>query len=488
MQRSQAIARINSESGAFDVLVIGGGATGFACALDALSRGYSVVLVERGDFGEGTSSRSTKLIHGGVRYLRQGNIKLVRESLRERQWFFRAAPHLVQPLELIIPCRTTIGKFYYRTGMAVYDAMARTDAPHRAATLSAEEVRSRVPGCSTNHLRGGVRYMDGQFDDARMIVCFLRQLLAGGGLAINYAPVVDLLKEKDRVCGVFVEDRAVGSICRIRARAIINATGVFTDGVCQLDEPGQPEKITASQGIHLVLDGSFLGGRSALMIPETSDGRILFAIPWHGRVLLGTTDTPWPDASKEPKPLAEEIDYLLEHARGIFSRAPVASDILGVFAGLRPLPKSGKKTSAISRDFRIDRSSSGLISIYGGKWTTCRAMGEAAIDVAIRAGGLEPRPSRTCSMQFAPGVEPSSHLEPPDQAWVDHAVKNEMAFTLPDLLFQRSRLGLLDARAARAAAPDCARWMAGALHQSDSWASEQISRFNEQLFDAGQIC
>lgn len=480
MQREQIIARLQSANAPFDVLIIGGGATGFACAVDALSRGYSVALIERGDFGEGTSSRSTKLIHGGVRYLRQGNIHLVRESLRERSWFFRAASHLVHPLEFIIPCRSRISQWYYRAGMGVYDAMAHPPPHEHARVLSREEVVARSPGCATQFLAGGVRYMDGQFDDARMIICFLRHVIETGGFPLNYAAAVELIKERGRVVGVMVEDRETGRVFPVKARAVINATGVAVDAVCRMD--GQLEnKVTSSQGIHLVLDQSFLGGTSALMIPGTSDGRVLFAIPWHGRVLFGTTDTPWPDSSREPKPMEEEIEYLLNHGAKVFRQAPVRTDVKGMFAGLRPLPKphGNKKTSAISRDFRIDVSGSRLVSVYGGKWTTCRAMGQAGVDQAVRAGGLPVRTSQSQQIIFTTGMEPESHLQPPNRLWVLHAVRNEMARNLDDLLLRRVRLGVLDHETAMETAPDCARWMAEALMKNQAWIQEQCAAWGK---------
>jgi glycerol-3-phosphate dehydrogenase len=474
--RDQDWERLSDSSRLPDVLVIGGGATGFACALDALSRGLSVALVERGDFGEGTSSRSTKLIHGGVRYLRQGRLGLVRESLRERAWFFRAAPHLVHPQEFVIPCGSAWEQMYYRAGLAIYDGIARTRGDNRAHRLSRAEVLARVPGVATGNLAGGVRYSDGQFDDARMIICFLRHLVDADGIAINHASAVELIHERGRVQGAVVEDRETGDCRRIQARAVVNATGVYTDRLCALDQPRAEERITASQGIHLVLDGAFLGGSSALMIPKTADGRVLFAVPWHGRVLLGTTDTARPVIDDDPQPLAGEITYLLEHARAIFSRPPEPSDILGVFAGLRPLPKPQKsqKTSAISRDFRVDVSGSGLVSVYGGKWTTCRAMGEAAIDRAMAVAGLHYAPSQTRAIRFAGGREPLSHRTAPDRDWVFHAVQCERARTLPDLLLRRTRLGVLDPGVARAAAPDCAQWMAEAMGKDEVWVKEQV--------------
>lgn len=461
MTRDSAIAQLSSRSSPIDLFIIGGGATGFACALDALSRGLSVALVDRNDFGEGTSSRSTKLIHGGVRYLRQGHIGLVRESLRERSWFLRAAPHLVHPLEFIIPCRTTIGKLYYRTGMAMYDALAGPHGAGRSAMLTAEEVRAHVPGCAAEKMAGGVRYIDGQFDDARMIVCFLREVLRRGGIAVNHMPVVELIKESSRIAGVVVEDRATGQSYRVYARAVINATGVFTDSVCHMDSERDPDRIAASQGIHLILDASYLGGSSALMIPKTSDGRVLFAVPWHGRVLYGTTDTPRSRVEEHPDPLPEEIAYLLEHAHHIFAKPLRREDIIGSFAGLRPLPrpKKSKHTSAVSRDFVIDQSTSGLVSIYGGKWTTCRAMGEAAVARAAAVAGITPRPSATHGMVFTTEREPVSHLGEPTEEWVAHAVREEMAQTVDDVLMRRTRLGMLDPAAAARVVPRVADWI-----------------------------
>ena len=483
MSRQNAIDRLASSAETFDLLIMGGGATGFACAIDGLSRGYSVALVERGDFGEGTSSRSTKLIHGGVRYLRQGNVKFVRESLRERNWFFRAASHLVKPMEFVIPCHARLEQLFYRAGMAVYDRLAHAPPGDKSAMLTAANVSTLVPGCTTERLFGGVRYIDGQFDDARMIITFLRHIMDAGGVALNHAPAVELTKENGRVSGAVIQDEETGIHHRIKARVVINATGVFTDNLCRLDQPDASSKVTASQGIHLVFDKAFLGGNTALMIPKTSDNRVLFAIPWHDRVLLGTTDTPWPDANREPTPLKEEIDYLLEHARTIFSKAPSTADIRGMFAGLRPLPKpqDPTRTSSIRRDFHVEVSVSGLVSVYGGKWTTCRAMGEATINKAADVGHLFPATSRSASLVFAPPLEPASHLQPPEQAWVTHAVHHEMATTLSDLLLRRCRLGVLDVQRATAEAPRCAHWMAEMLHKDATWIERQLESFQREI-------
>ncbi len=460
MKRENIIHQLSERTEPFDVLIIGGGVTGFSCALDAMSRGYSVMLVERGDFGEGTSSRSTKLIHGGVRYLRQGHLGLVSESLRERAWFFRAAPQLVKPLEFIIPCRSAMEQLYYRTGLRLYDAIADATGEQRSAMVSRDDLLARVPGVAADELSGGVRYIDGQLDDARLVMAMLRRLLEGGGFAMNYAEAIELTKENERVRGAMVRDRESGDTLRIDARVVINATGVYTDRITHLDEPHAPDRIAASQGIHFVLDASFLGGTSALMIPKTSDGRVLFAIPWHGRVIYGTTDTPCDTIEDEPKPQEAEIDYLLDHGRHIFARPPERTDIIATFAGLRPLPKAtGKKTSEVSRDFHVAVSASGLVSVYGGKLTTCRAMGEAAVAKAIAIGGLSESPSRTSDLMLTADHEPESHLIAPSREEVVYAVEFEMARTVDDLLLRRSRVGLLNPAVAKATAALCAVWM-----------------------------
>ncbi|HMO51341.1 MAG TPA: glycerol-3-phosphate dehydrogenase/oxidase [Kiritimatiellia bacterium] len=457
--RDDMIMRLADRSPPWDVVVIGGGATGLACALDAASRKLRVALVERGDFGEGTSSRSTKLIHGGVRYLRQGQISLVRESLRERAWFFRAAPSLVRPLPFVIPCRHFAEQIGCRTGMHVYDALAHTAPEHRARRLSRNETANALPGVKPSAYACGVKYFDGQFDDARMIIAFVRTLVELGGAAVNYAPVISLRKEGGRISGLDVEDREKGSVYRIDARCVINATGVHTVGICRMDEPATESRIIASQGIHLVLDHRFIGGESALLIPRTRDGRVLFAIPWHGRTLLGTTDTPWPDPERPPQPLQEEIDYVLEAAGSWLSRAPVREDIRGMFAGLRPLPRPSRtqKTSAIIRDFRVAVSDSGLVSVYGGKWTTCRAMGEAAVDRALAVIGQPFRPSQTAHLMISANNEPESYLHVPSPAWIAYAVREEMACNAEDLLLRRTRLGILDRAAAETASAECTR-------------------------------
>lgn len=461
MKRPYLLDQLSARTEPFDVLVIGGGATGLSCALDAMTRGYSVALVERGDFGEGTSSRSTKLIHGGVRYLRQGHLGLVHESLRERAWFFRAAPDLVKPIEFIIPCQSAMEQLYYRTGMKLYDTIAGATGSHRSASLTRDEVLARAPGAAAEPLAGGVRYIDGQLDDARLLIAMMRRLLEGGGLALNYVAVVDLIKSNGRVAGAVVEDRETGARLRVDARVVINATGVFTDQVTRLDEPDAPDRIAASQGIHLVLDAAYLGGTSALMIPKTSDGRVLFAIPWLGRVIYGTTDTPRDIIEDHPAPLESEIDYLLAHAPHIFARPLSRAKVIASFAGLRPLPKAaGKRSSEVSRDFHVTVSPAGLVSVYGGKLTTCRAMGEAAVEHAAASAGLPAAPSRTNELLLLDEGQPASHLTAPSREDVAYAVEYEMARTVDDVLLRRSRVGLLNPAAAKAAAAQCAVWMA----------------------------
>jgi glycerol-3-phosphate dehydrogenase len=455
-----------SEAAPLDLLIIGGGASGMTCALDAASRGLAVGLIERGDFGEGTSSRSTKLIHGGVRYLRQGRLGLVRESLRERAWFLQAAPHQVHPLEFVIPCRTPFARPYYRTGLALYDAFAGTRGTDRARSLSRAETLNRIPGLAPDRLAGSVRYLDGQFDDARMIIALLSAALKHGAVALNHTAVVDLLRDASgRIHGARVEDRETGEHLSVRARVVLNATGVHTDDILRMETPSAPPRIAASQGIHLLLDASYLGGTSAAMLPGTSDGRVLFAIPWHGRVLYGTTDTPWPDPAAPPRPLDAEIDYLLAHAPRIFARPVTRNDLIATFAGLRPLPRPARATTtaAVSRDFVLEVSPGGLLSLYGGKWTTCRAMAEAAINRVLALAGLPPAPCRTRELSFPPDPLPPPHRAAPTETWVRHAVLHEMARTVDDLLLRRCRLALLDPAAAHAARPDCERWLQSAI-------------------------
>ena len=467
MNRGQSIDALAAGE-KWDLLVIGGGASGLGAAVDAAARGYRTALVEAHDFAKGTSSRSTKLIHGGVRYLRQGNISLVRESLRERALLLRNAPDLSRKQSFIIPAYGLTDRAFYGVGLRAYDALAGRLSLGPSQWLSRAEVLRRIPNVQSSGLRGGILYYDGQFDDARLAICLAQRLHDLGGFAANYLPVERLIKEHDRIAGALVRDAESGREFEIRARAVINATGVFTDSIRRLDDPAARELVTASQGAHVVVDRSFLRGDAALMVPKTRDGRVLFAIPWQDRVVIGTTDTPVDSASLDPHPFPKEIQFILEHSAMYLAKAPSESDVLSVFAGLRPLVKAdAENTSQLSRDHSITTSKSGLVSIAGGKWTTYRKMGEDVVTRAAEVGGLDRRPPRTEQLSL---LDRAGHT-------VARFVREEMARTVEDVLARRQRTLILDARAAIEAAPSVASEMAKELGRDQAWESAQVESF-----------
>lgn len=483
VKRSDALARFDDSSEVWDLVVIGGGATGLATALESASRGYRTALLEQADFSEGTSSKSTKLIHGGVRYLRNGEIGLVRESLRERGRLLRNAPGLVEPLAFVVPAYRFHERFYYGTGLALYDLLAGRLGIGKTRHPGAEAVADLVPNLRRSGLRGGTLYWDGQFDDAALAVAMARTAVSCGAAVANRMAVVDLLKDSGRIAGVLARDALSGREFRLRSRAVVNATGVFTDAVRRLDEAGAEATVTPSQGIHLVLERRFLGGDTAVMIPKTEDGRVLFAIPWKTRVLLGTTDTGGVPASLHPRPLEEEIDYLLRHAAGYLESAPELGDVRAIFAGLRPLAsapgRSSGSTASISRSHCLFTSDSGLVTITGGKWTTCRQMGEDAVDRAAAVGGLPERPSRSADLTLlAPAAPADTEPLDPDLPYrwgeVDRAVEKEMALSVDDVLSRRLRATFLDEAAARRCAPAVARRMAALLGRDEEWIRAEL--------------
>ena len=468
--------RALQETAQWDVAIIGGGATGLGCALDAALRGYRTVLLEQGDFAQATSSRSTKLVHGGVRYLRQGNLPLVRSALRERGHLLRNAPHLVHPLGFVIPAYSLWEKPYYAVGLKLYDSLAGALGIAPSRTLSREETLELIPGVAPKGLRGGVLYQDAQFDDARLAIALAQSFAKIGGVPLNYVRVCGLLKSQDKLCGVSAYDIESDTEFEVHARVVINATGVFSDAVRELDERACRPMLTRSQGAHIVLDARFLPGNTALMIPRTEDGRVLFAIPWQGRVLVGTTDTPVDNAPLEPRAQPQEIAFLLSHAARYLAQAPAESDILSVFAGLRPLIKTGadSPTAGLSRDHVVSVSASGLVSIGGGKWTTYRKMAEDAVTAAAQIGRLPTRASETASY----ALEQSPILSAaPNEEEVRQAVRHEMARSLEDMLARRSRALFLDARASLNCAPQVAQWMAAELGRAPDWPATQVTAF-----------
>ncbi len=509
------LKRVGDTSEEWDIIIIGGGATGLGAAIEAASRGYRVLLLEQHDFAKGTSSRSTKLVHGGVRYLQQGNISLVTEALRERGRLLRNAPHLVRNLPFVVPNYDWWEGPFYGIGLKIYDMLAGKEGFGPSKHLSLQETLERIPTIEPEGLRGGTIYYDGQFDDARLAIDMAKTVADLGGALVNYAKVVALTKNNQMVDGVVFHDLEGDREMTARARVVINATGVFTDRVRKMDNPGVKPMIQASQGVHIVLDRSFLPGNSAIMVPETDDGRVLFAIPWRNRTLVGTTDTPIKDISLEPVALEEELDFLLVHSQRYLTKDPLESDVLSCFSGLRPLVRSesAENTAAISRDHTIQISDSGLITITGGKWTTYRKMGEDVIDQAMTIAGLNERPSVTKMLHLhgwhadadrfgdlsmygadAPTVQAIMNEEtdwqdrlhpnlPYFRGEVVWATRREMARTVEDVLARRTRALLLDARASMEVAGDVAALMAGVLGKDDDWQLQQVHAYQKVASD-----
>jgi glycerol-3-phosphate dehydrogenase len=476
MNRDEMLARL-AAGGApgWDILIIGGGATGLGCAVDAAARGYRTLLLEKGDFAQATSSRSTKLIHGGVRYLQQGNIKLVRESLRERGLLLRNAPHLVQKLAFIVPAYKWWRPVFYSVGLRLYDVLAAGHGIGPSQLLSRDEVRRRVPTISTTGLCGGTLYYDAQFDDARLAIALAQTAAKQGATVINYIQVTSLLKKAGQVAGAVAKDVETGREYELPAKVVINATGVLTDSIRSLDDPAVPKLIAASQGSHIVLDREFLFGQTALIVPKTDDGRVLFAIPWHGKVLVGTTDVPVSEPRDDPRPSPEEIDYLLDHAGRYLARKPARQDVLSTFAGLRPLVRHGKATNTalVPRDHTIIVSASKLLTVTGGKWTTYRKMAEETINRAAEIGRLTPQPCTTAKIAI---YQSSTEARTEDELVV-RAVREEMARTVEDVLARRTRALILDARASIESAPAVAHTLARELGRDKVWEANQVEAY-----------
>ncbi|MGL1902015.1 MAG: glycerol-3-phosphate dehydrogenase/oxidase [Fibrobacterales bacterium] len=497
----------------FDIIVIGGGASGLGTAVDAASRGYSALVVEQSDFAKGTSSRSTKLVHGGVRYLAQGDISLVLEALRERGILLKNAPHLVTDQSFIIPNYAWWDGPFYTIGMKVYDTMAGKLGLGPSVHISKEKVLEYIPNLKEDGLQGGVQYYDGQFDDARLAVNLAQTAVDYGALALNYMKVVELSKDdREMVTGVVLEDTLTGERYTIQAHSVVNATGVFADTILQMDDPAAKATIKPSQGVHVVLDRSFLKGSDAIMIPKTSDGRVLFAVPWKNRVVVGTTDTELDTISLEPRALEEEVSFILDTAAEYLVKAPNRSDVLSVFAGLRPLAapeEDGGATKEISRGHKIFVSLSGLVSVTGGKWTTYRKMAQDAVDKAVLVGGLHEKPCLTESLsihgyrqQFdtadplsmygsdAVGIKelisenPGLGLSLTDSfdfcaAEVIWICRHEMVCRLEDLLARRFRALLLDARASIKLAERVAPIMAEELGNDRTWIDTELEHYRQ---------
>ncbi len=509
MKRSEMLDTIRERQDPWDIVIIGGGATGLGTAVDAAARGYDVVLLEQADFAKGTSSRSTKLVHGGVRYLQQGNVTLVMEALKERGLLLHNAPHLVDDVAFIVPSYAWWESPFYGIGLKVYDLLAGRYGFGKSSMISREQVIQEIPSIKTDGLLGGTRYFDGQFDDARLAINLATTAFEQGATVVNYVRVTHLLKEdKGSIDGVGALDVETDERFSIRGHVVINATGPFSDAVRRMDRPDISPIIAPSQGVHVVLDSSFIAGESAIMVPHTDDGRVMFAIPWHDVAVVGTTDTPVDEIDLEPRPLDEEIAFILDTANRYLARPATPADIRSVFAGIRPLVKlgDGSDTAALSRDHTIlIDPHSGMLTVAGGKWTTYRKMAEDVVDHAITLGDLEPQPCGTADLHIhgyhqnaerfgrlayygsdAPKIE--QLLDGPDgtalharlaltAGEVRWACRHEMARTVDDVLARRSRTLLFDAGAAIEVAPLVARLMAEELDRDDAWSAEQIRTF-----------
>jgi glycerol-3-phosphate dehydrogenase len=504
--------RLRAHAGPWDMIVVGGGATGAGVAIDAASRGYDVLLLERNDFGKGTSSRSTKLVHGGVRYLEQGNLSLVMEALKERGLLLQNAPHLVRNLGFVVPNYDWWEAPFYGVGLKLYNLLAGKYGFGTSRILSREETLERLPTIRDEGLKGGVIYFDGQFDDSRLLINLVATACEQGATLLNYAEVTQVTKDAEGfVDGVRFRDADSGAEAEAHGKVVINATGPFVDDLRKVADPAAEPMIAPSQGVHLVFDGSFLAADNAVMVPHTSDGRVMFAIPWHGHTVVGTTDTPIAQSTGEPVALDQEVEFILQTASLYLDRKPTRDDVLSVFAGIRPLVRSGESgnTAALSRDHTIRIENSGMITICGGKWTTYRHMAEDCVNQAATLAKLADKPCVTGHLNihgFHPTSEKFGHLwvygsdahlvqelEQGDPQWAEPldvalpytgaeviwAVRHELALTLEDILARRTRALFLNAKAALRMAPRVVDLMARELGRDDEWRCRQLEAFGK---------
>ncbi len=511
MKRSNMLDAVKKETGYWDFIIVGGGATGLGIAVDATTRGFKTLLLEMHDFSKGTSSRSTKLVHGGIRYLQQGNVSLVLEALRERGLMIQNAPHLVHNQSFIVPNYDWWEGPFYGVGLKVYDMLAGKLGLGPSKNLSLKKTREFLPTIRTEGLKGGVIYYDGQFDDSRLAVNLAQTSAENKGVLLNYMKVTDLIKSNGMVQGVTTRDMLSGEEHWINGRVVINATGVFTDDLLKKDNPDAQPILAPSQGIHLIIDKEFLPGDTAIMVPQTEDGRVLFAVPWHDKVVLGTTDTPVDGPSLEPEAMEEEIEFVIKHAAKYLNGNPTRKDVRSVFAGLRPLVKmeDSRNTASLSRDHTLLVNPSGLITITGGKWTTYRKMAQDVVDQASIIAGLNPAKCLTEDLRIHGWLKNLDHNDPqyyygsdlvsikklirekPElgeklherlsyiKAEVVWTVRHEMAMTVEDVLSRRTRALLLDAKASIDMAPEVARIMANEAGYDDAWQQQQVSEYTE---------
>lgn len=503
VRRETLLAEVR-QSTRWDVIVIGGGATGLGTALDAVSRGYRTLLVEAHDFAKGTSGKATKLIHGGVRYLAQGNLALVREALREREILLHNASHLVWPLSFVIPAYGRLEAPFYGMGLKLYDLLAGRDSFAPSRLLSPAETLAAAPGLATEtaqgKLRGGALYYDGQFDDARLAIALMRTILDLGGTALNAMAVTALDIRQDVLCGVHLRDTETGEVLYAAADCIVNATGAWTDTIRHLENAAAAPLVRPSQGAHIVLPRRFLPGGNAVLIPRTADGRVLFMLPWEGHTLLGTTDTVLEDVPIEPHPGTGEVDFILATAARYLRDTPTRDDVTSAWAGLRPLVRKHRDTAtkSLSREHTIEVSKAGLLTVTGGKWTTYRRMAQDVIDHAVQLHLLPAAHCQTEYLRLHGAPEQAGNLYGTDapqllalpgadtllaaatgltEAHVRFAARYEQARRVEDVLARRNRLLMLDRAAAIAAAPATARILAEELGRDAAWQASELASF-----------
>ncbi|MDR0484137.1 MAG: glycerol-3-phosphate dehydrogenase/oxidase [Alphaproteobacteria bacterium] len=499
--------KINSLDGAvFDVLVIGGGATGLGIAVDSATRGFSTILLEQNDYAKGTSSRSTKILHGGVRYLAQGNIKLVHEALKEKLLNYKNAPHLARSMNFIIPCDNLFMQGFYGAGMIAYDALAGFPKKYLSKMVGRKTLNAELKEIGEKHKNRGVVYNDGQFDDARMAFGLVRTLEDNKGIALNYIKVIEFIKEGEEIVGVKALDKQSNKVITIKAKCIFNATGIYSDEVISLDKGEHEGTVTLAQGIHIVVNKEVYNSDDAMLIPKTTDGRVLFFIPWYNKVIIGTTDTKVSKVLDDPIPLKEEIDLVINNANNYLSKPINKEDITSVYAGIRPLMKATSSTAKISREESITIANSGLISVVGGKWTTYRHMGEKLVDFAIKKGKLPQVESKTKHLKIhgyiseekaheiplglrfygedlikikeMQGFNNTFHADLPiNEAQVRYAVEFEQAITLDDVLARRTRCLFINAGACIEIADSVAKIMQEVLGMDDSWREKEVENF-----------
>jgi glycerol-3-phosphate dehydrogenase len=497
MNRSEQLQSLDTDT-IWDIIVIGGGATGLGTALDAATRGYKTLVLEGHDFAKGTSSRSTKLVHGGVRYLEQGNIKLVREALRERGYLLKNAPHLTSIQTFIVPVFSWWEKMFYGLGLKFYDLLSGKLSLGDTQILSKKETVAHLPTINDVKLAGGILYYDGQFDDSGLAIEIAATAIKKGATVLNYCKATGFIKTKEKITGVECIDVLSEKKYTLKTKVVVNATGVFTNAIVQMDNKLEHDLVSPSQGIHLVIDAKFFPSTDAMMIPKTDDGRVLFAVPWHDKVVLGTTDTPIEEISYEPKPLEEEIEFIIKHINRYCTSLITRADINAVYVGLRPLVKQKTKVSSalISREHHISVSSSGLITITGGKWTTYRKMAADAVDNAAFIGNFNKEKCITAHTPIGDELEKVNRIQEIlkydaslaekihanysfTKAQIVYCVKYEMAICIEDILARRMRLLFLDAKLAITLAPMVASIMASYLQKDKNWEAAEVKSFTK---------